>query len=76
MAEYESLAHLSRWRRAVIWLCESPAVQLAVVCLLFAPVFLVGRWWGAVVLALGIGFGAGYWTARAYWRNGEDVPPL
>lgn len=76
MAEYESLAHLPRWRRVVIWFCENPAGQLLVFLALLSPVFVFGLWWGAVMFAFGVGFGLGYWTARSYWRSGEDIPPL
>lgn len=76
MAEYESLAHLPRWRRVVIWFCESQIGQALVFFALLSPIFLIGLWWGAVVFAFGVGYAVGYWVARSYATRGEEAPPL
>lgn len=77
---YHSDLHLPRWKRLALWMLESPvgkAVTWTVAALLlFGPLFYFGLLWGAVLLALGLGFVAGYSVARSYARNGEDVPPL
>jgi len=78
MAEYESLIHLSRWRRLVIWLCEDDVGRnisgLIVISVLFAPIYFF-KWWGlAVVVALLVGFVAGYRLARSFITSG-DIPP-
>ncbi len=77
---FESDIHRPRWQRALIWICESDAGRstAAVALCLFigVPLFLIGWWWGAIVVAALAGFVAGYWCARAFWRAGQDVPPL
>lgn len=73
---FNSDIHLPRWRRVLIWCCESHALGWAIFAALLSVIFLF-RWWGvAVVAALTIGFYAGYWTARAYLLDGDDIPPL
>jgi len=76
MAEYESLAHLPRWRRVLIWSCESQVFHWVVFLALLAPMLFFGLWWAAVLAALGIGFLIGYWVARSHWKEYDDVPPL
>ena len=78
MADYESLAHLSRWRRLVIWLFEDKVgytiTSIVFVAILTGPGFYFGRWWMAVLAALGVGFLAGYRLARSFAKSGQ-VPP-
>lgn len=76
MAEYESLIHLPRWRRTIIWLCESHVLSWAIFLALLAPLFLFGWWWAVAIAGLCVGFYLGYWTARAYLLDGDDIPPL
>lgn len=80
MAEYESLIHLSRWRRLVIWLCEDDVGRglagLIVGTLLFGPVFVFGGWWIVVVAGTLLGFFAGYRLARSYATSGELPPEI
>lgn len=76
--EFESLAHLSRWRRLVIWFCEDPVGRniagVVAGLLLFSPVYFF-KWWGlALVAALLIGFVAGYRLARSFATSGQ-IPP-
>lgn len=78
MAEYESLAHLSRWRRTVIWFCEDKVgfgITTVVFCALnFGPLYWLGWWWLVVVAALWGGFALGYNTAK-FWAKRGEVPP-
>lgn len=77
---FHSDLHLPRWRRALLWGFESTTGRTTLSLVLAAglglPLILVGWWWAAVVVALILGFLAGYWVARAYWLAGEDVPKL
>lgn len=78
MEEYESLVHLPRWRRIVIWFCEDrlglSILSLTACALMFGPAYWLGWWWVAVILALWVGFAFGYNTAR-FWALRGDVPP-
>ncbi|MNM64802.1 hypothetical protein D3C81_762130 [compost metagenome] len=78
MTDYESLAHLSRWRRTVIWLCEDKVGRnvSAVIALtvMLGPMYWLGLWWLAVIAALWIGFVLGYNTAR-WWASRGELPP-
>lgn len=80
MADYESLAHLSRWRRLVIWLFEDKVgygiTSLVVGSLLFGPVFAFGWWWVAVIAGTLLGFVAGYRLARSYAKSGQMPPEV
>lgn len=78
MAEYESLIHLSRWRRLVIWLCEDSVGRniagVVVGLLLFSPLYFF-KWWGlALVVVFLLGFVIGYRLARSFATSGE-IPP-
>ncbi len=78
MAEYESLAHLSRWRRLVIWLFEDKLgysiTTLAFVLALSLPIYFF-KWWGlAIVAAALLGFLAGYRLASSFAKAGR-IPP-
>lgn len=80
MAEYESLAHLSRWRRLVIWLFEDKVgytiTSLIAAIILMVPIGLFG-WWGFALVAAGLlGFVAGYRLARSYAKSGQLPPEL
>lgn len=78
MADYESLAHLSRWRRLVIWFCEDSVGRnisgLLFVGILFGPALVVGRWWMLVGAAFVLGFWAGYRLACSFIKSGQ-IPP-
>lgn len=74
--EYESLIHLPRWRRVVIWLCESHVLSWSIFAALLAPIFFLGWWWAGILAALAIGFYLGYHVARAYLIDGDDIPEL
>lgn len=80
MADYESLAHLSRWRRLVIWLFENKvgrsASGLVFVAILTAPGFYFGRVWVLALAGLAIGFVAGYKLASSYAKSGQIPPEL
>lgn len=80
MADYESLAHLSRWRRLVIWFCEDKVgfgiTSLVAAAILFGPGFYFGRWWLAVVAAFLFGFLAGYRLAASYAKSGQLPPEI
>jgi len=79
MTDYNSDLHLSRWRRTVIWFCEDRigmAITIYTAILVLGwPVFL-WRWWIFVLLALGLGFIAGYKLARSYWKAEGHIPKL
>lgn len=68
MAEYESLIHLSRWRRVVIWFCENPVGQsiwaIPLGLLFAAPFFYIGFWWAALIIVAGVAFALGWSAAR------------
>lgn len=75
MAEYESLIHLPRWRRAAIWFCENPVgygiTSLLAALVVFAPIFWVGAWWMAMIVVAGLSFALGWNMARRKWlRDG------
>lgn len=79
MTDYNSDLHLSRWRRIVIWFCEDNvghaiSIYSAIIALGW-PVFL-WRWWIIVLLALGLGFAAGYNVARSFWKSEGHIPKL
>lgn len=76
MTDYESMVHLPRWRRAIIWICDSHVLSWAIFASLAVPFFLFGWWWAAVVAGLLLGFYLGYWTSRAYLIDGDDIPRL
>lgn len=80
MAEYESLAHLSRWRRLVIWFCEDRVGRsisgLVFVAALTGPGFYFGRIWILALAGLAIGFVAGYKLASSYAKSGQIPPEL
>lgn len=78
MADYESLAHLSRWRRLVIWLFEDKVgysiTSIAFIFALFSPIYFF-KWWGlAIVTAALLGFWAGYRLASSFAKAGQ-IPP-
>ena len=78
MADYESLAHLSRWRRLVIWFCEDRVGRgiagVAAGLILCTPIFLFKGWGLAILAALLLGFVAGYRLARSFATSGQ-IPP-
>lgn len=78
MADYESLAHLSRWRRLVIWFCEDRVgrnlTAVVAMAIMLGPMYWFGWWWMVVDAALWIGFAFGYNTAR-WWASRGEVPP-
>lgn len=80
MTDYESLAHLSRWRRLVIWLFEDKVgytiTSSVAATILFGPVFIFGKWWIAVVAGTLLGFWAGYALARSFAKSGQLPPRL
>jgi len=80
MTDYESLAHLSRWRRLVIWFCEDRIGRgiagVVFGLILFGPGFYFGRIWMLVIAALCLGFFAGYKLASSYAKSGQMPPDL
>lgn len=78
MTDYESLAHLSRWRRLVIWFCEDSVGRgisgLVIGLLLCVPVFLFKGWGLALLAAALLGFWAGYRLASSFAKAGQ-IPP-
>ncbi len=75
MADYESLAHLPRWRRVLIWLAEHPTGRLLwmlpALFLIASPVYFIGLWWIAVVGAACFSFVLGWNLAvRKLKRDG------
>lgn len=78
--EFESLAHLSRWRRLVIWLFEDKVgygiTSVVFASLLFGPVFVFGWWWVAVITGTLLGFFAGYRLARSFATSGQLPPEI
>lgn len=78
MTEYESLAHLSRWRRLVIWFCEDSVGRniagIAVGLLLCVPIFIFKGWGLALLAAALLGFWAGYRLASSFAKAGQ-IPP-
>ncbi len=80
MADYESLAHLPRWRRLVIWLCENP-VGLALwgwpaILAAIAPAYWLGLWWIVVVIVAGVSFALGWGAARRKLIRDGYLPKL
>lgn len=76
--EFESLAHLSRWRRLVIWFCEDSAGRniagITIALLLFSPLYFF-KWWGlAIITSALLGFWAGYRLASSFAKAGQ-IPP-
>lgn len=80
MAEYESLVHLPRWRRALIWLGEHPVgyglTSLVLGAIVFAPAFLIGGWWLALVVVAGLSFALGWNMARRRWMREGRIDKL
>lgn len=78
MTDYESLAHLSRWRRLVIWFCEDSVGRniagIAAGLLLCVPIFIFKGWGLALVAAAILGFWAGYRLASSFAKAGQ-IPP-
>lgn len=80
MADYESLAHLSRWRRLVIWLFEDKVgysiTSLVFVLLLGLPIYFFKGWGLALVAAALLGFLVGYRLASSFAKSGQLPPEI
>jgi len=80
MAEYESLAHLSRWRRVVIWFCEDKIgltiTTVASMLIAFGPAFWLGMWWFALVIVAAVAFTVGWNAARRRWLRDGHIDKL